>query len=113
MTEAAAGPAFSRRRSIGSGLTWIKQPHVTQFLETIAVVPAVTHEAMDALPPSRTREFVRGLLVEHGALPHRDRYLAIFGQWAREAEKRVVDPKSRDIVRRCIRWQHLRRMNQT
>ncbi|HQI28384.1 MAG TPA: hypothetical protein PLT20_09905 [Sedimentisphaerales bacterium] len=95
-----------------SGLTWIKQPHVTQFLETIAVVPAVTHEAMDALPPSRTREFVRGLLVEHGALPHRDRYLAIFGQWAREAEKRVVDPKSRDIVRRYIRWQHLRRMNQ-
>ena len=107
----AIATALKAMKRSNSGLTWIKQPHVTQFLETIAVVPAVTHEAMDALPPSRTREFVRGLLVEHGALPHRDRYLAIFGQWAREAEKRVVDPKSRDIVRRYIRWQHLRRMN--
>ncbi len=55
-----------------SGLTWLHQPHVTGFLETLAVEPTISHAALDALPHSRTREYVRGLLVEHRALPRRD-----------------------------------------
>jgi len=66
---ALAGALKSMERA-NSGLTWIRQKHVTQFLQTLAVTPTVTHQAMDALPYSRTREYVRGLLVEHGALPN-------------------------------------------
>jgi hypothetical protein len=51
------------------GVDWIKQPHVTEFLQKLAVTPSITHEALDELPRSRTRDYVRGLLVEHGALP--------------------------------------------
>jgi hypothetical protein len=37
---------------------------------------SVSHEAFDGLPPSRTVEYVRELLVTHGLLPSRNRDLA-------------------------------------
>ena len=95
-----------------SGLTGIRQKHVTQFLQTLATAPTVTHEAVDALPPSRTREFVRGLLIEHGALPQRNLYRTRYEEWSRDALNRLTDPVNRDVIRRYIRWQHQRRMNQ-
>ncbi|MEV4263553.1 hypothetical protein [Kribbella sp. NPDC049584] len=99
-------------KRVNSGLTWIRQKHVTQFLQTLAATPTVTHEAVDALPPSRTREFVRGLLIEHGALPQRDLYRTRYEEWSRDALDRLTDPVNRDVIRRYIRWQHQRRMNQ-
>ncbi|MFJ3395294.1 hypothetical protein [Leifsonia aquatica] len=72
----------------------------------------ITHEKLDALPASRTREFVRGPLVEHAVVPRRDSYLALFDGWATRALERVDDPRHRDVIKRYIRWQHLRRMNQ-
>ena len=104
--------ALKTMKRANSGLTWIRQKHVTAFLQDLAIMPTMTHEAIDALPQSRTKEFVRGLLVEHGALPRRDLYRARYQEWSKEALDRVNDPVNRDIIRRYIRWQHLRRMNQ-
>jgi len=57
----------SMKRS-NSGVTWIRQRHVTAFLKDLAVAPTITHEKLDELPGTdRTRNYVRGLLVEHGA----------------------------------------------
>lgn len=64
------------------------------------------------LPSSRTREFVRGLLIEHDALPQRDLYRTRYEEWSRDALDRLTDPVNRDVIRRYIRWQHQRRMNQ-
>jgi hypothetical protein len=50
--------------------------------------------------------------VEHGALPRRDLYRARFDEWSRDAIGRLADPANRDVIRRYIRWQHQRRMNQ-
>ncbi len=61
--------ALKAMKRSNSGLTWIRQKHVTEFLQNLAIAPLITHEAFDALPKSHTRDFVRGLLVEHGALP--------------------------------------------
>ncbi len=94
-----------------SGLTWLSQPHVTAFLEQLAIEATISHATLDALPDSRTREYVRGLLVEHGALPRRDDLAARFGVWADAALERVSDPENRDIVRRYVRWHHQRRLN--
>ncbi|MFI7064292.1 hypothetical protein ACIBL3_25105 [Kribbella sp. NPDC050124] len=99
-------------RRANSGLTWIRQKHVTEFLQTLAVAPTVTHEAIDSLPSSPTREYVRGLLVEHDALPRHDLYRVRYDEWARTALERLSDPVNRDVIRRYIRWQHQRRMNQ-
>lgn len=104
--------ALKSMKRANSGLTWIRQKHVTAFLQDLAVAPTITHEALDTLPKSQTRDFVGGLLVEHGTLPRRDLYRARYEEWARDALKRVTDPVNRDVIRRYIRWQHLRRMNQ-
>jgi hypothetical protein len=95
-----------------SGLTWIRQKHVTAFLQRFATTPTVTHHGIDALPASRTREYVRALLVAHRALEPHDAYRARFDDWAGQALDRVTDPAHREVIRRYIRWHHQRRMRQ-
>lgn len=94
-----------------SGMTWIRQKHVTAFLRYLAVAPQITHETFDELPDSRTREYVRGLLTEHGVLPQRDEFRMRYDSWAAQAIERVSDPQHREVIRRYIRWHHQRRMN--
>lgn len=106
-----AGALTSMTRA-RSGLTWIRQKHVAAFLESLAVAPQVTHDTLDALPGSPTREYVRGLLVEHGCIPRRDELLARYQAWAENALTGLSDPAHRDLLRRCIRWHHQRRMHQ-
>ncbi len=93
-----------------SGLTWINQAHVTVFLQQLAATGVSSHDEMDRLLPSRTREHVRGLLVEHGVLPYRDEYLPTFIRWAQTAVKRVSDGPDHDALTRYIRWHLIRRM---
>ena len=104
--------ALKSMKRPNSGMTWIRQKHVTAFLRQLAVVPEVTHDAVDDLPSSPTREYVRGLLVEHGVLARRDELRARYNHWAGQALERVADPSHRDLVRRYVRWHHQRRMNQ-
>jgi hypothetical protein len=93
-------------------VTWIRQRHVTAFLKDLAVAPSITHEKLDELPGAdRTRNYVRGLLVEHGALPRRDELTVRYAQWATSALARVSGDDHRDVVRRFIRWHLQRRMN--
>ena len=95
-----------------SGVTWIRQRHVTAFLKDLAVAPSITHEKLDELPGAdRTRDYVRGLLVEHGALPRRDELTVRYAQWATSALARVSGDNHRGVVRRFVRWHLQRRMN--
>ncbi len=95
-----------------SGLTWINQPHVTAFLTDLSTAAEISHESLDTVPASRTRDYVRGLLVEHGALPRRDELRARYTAWAAAAIERMPEAEDRDVIRRYIRWHHQRRMNQ-
>jgi len=40
-----------------SGLTWIRQPHVAEVLSGLGQQNALTHEALDQLPPGRTTNY--------------------------------------------------------
>lgn len=93
-----------------SGLTWIRQPHIDAFLRNLAKNPRITHDTLDALPAGRARNHLRGLLVEHGALPARDELLARFESWAKQARERIAAPEHVEIIDRYIRWKHLSRM---
>lgn len=95
-----------------SGLTWIRQSHVQTFLRQLVAEPTITHERLDSLTASRTREHVRALLVAHGILPRRDELLARYTRWSRQALARVTDSDHRDVAERFVRWHMLRRMNQ-
>ncbi len=108
----AIASALKSMKRANSGLTWIQQPHVTTFLQQLTATPVITHASIDELPPSPTREYVRGLLVEHNALPRRDELSARFSDWAVQALERITTQNHRDIIRRYIRWHHQRRMNQ-
>jgi hypothetical protein len=57
-----------------SGITWLRQnPKVPALLRSLGSGElALTHEALDELPASRTLDYLRGLLVEHALLPPRD-----------------------------------------
>ena len=103
--------ALKSMKRANSGLTWILQKHVTAFLCNLAVAREISHETFDELPDSRAREYVRGLLTEHGVLPQRDELRRRSESWARQALERVRDPQNRDVIRRYIRWHHQRRMN--
>lgn len=96
-----------------SGLTWLNQPHVTAFLTDLATTATISHKALDALPPSRTRDYVRALLVAHGGLPPRDENLARFTTWSQDAIQRLPAGEHREALRRFIRWHLARRMTTT
>ncbi|SHY39354.1 Fis family transcriptional regulator [Mycobacteroides abscessus subsp. bolletii] len=105
------GGALKSMSRANSGLTWIRQPHVTDFLKTLATEPKISHERLDSLPNSRTREYVRGLLVAHGALPARADLLYTYQGWADKALEKVNSDQHREIIRRYVRWHHQRRMH--
>ncbi len=108
---ATIATALKSMKRSNSGLTWIKQAHVSSFLSALATAPRVTHDSLDELPASRTRDYVRGLLVEHGALLRRDERAARFSAWSQQALSRLRNDAHRDVIQRYIRWQHQRRMN--
>lgn len=97
-----------------SGLVWIRQPHVQSVLRELARHPMLSHEVLDQLPPGRTTNYMRSLLVEHNALPSRDERLARFQTWASTAQKRITTEEHRKILARFVRWgleKRLRSMN--
>ncbi|WP_104081468.1 hypothetical protein [Cryobacterium sp. Y11] len=96
-----------------SGLTWIRQPHVDRLLRSIADGTIdLSHDAFDALPPVQTVEYIRALLIEHGALPARDRYLAEFTAWSTQKLTLLKDPAHKSVTERVIRWHQLRRLRE-
>lgn len=97
-----------------SGLTWIRQTHVQRALRELARHPTLTHDVLDQLPPGRTTNYVRSLLVEHGALTSRDEKLAQFQSWTVTARSRITTEEHRNLIARFIRWnleKRLRSMN--
>ncbi len=87
-----------------SGLTWIRRAHVQAVLRDLARHPTLTHKVVDELPPGRTTNYLRSLLVEHGALPSRDERLAQFQVWAAAALDRITTDEHRKVVTRFVRW---------
>lgn len=111
MTPVAA--ALKAMARPNSGLTWLNQPNVTAFLTDLATTATINHDALDALPPSRTRDYVRALLMAHGGLPARDENLARCTAWSRDAIQRLPAGEHREALRRFVRWHLARRMTST
>lgn len=61
-----------------SRIVWIRaNPKVREFLNALGDgTVELTHNSIDDPPQSRTVEYMRDLLVDHHALPQRDRLLA-------------------------------------
>jgi len=89
------------------GLSWLSDRLVVERIHSIAAgeVP-LSHDGMDTLGFSNGREHLRELLITHGILPDRNRYLAAFDRWATTRLAAIDDPADRRLVAAYLRWHH-------
>jgi hypothetical protein len=91
-------------------LDWLKKVGVRRTLQATAAHRAITHEALDTLPPGRTFAHVRSMLVAAGALPARDERLTALESWVSQVIAGQADPGHRQALRGYAVWHHLRRL---
>ena len=89
------------------GLSWLEDHNVTERIRAIATgeIP-LSHEGLDTLAMSNGREHLRELLITHGVLPVRDRYLAAYERWAKGLLATVDQPADRRLIATYLRWHH-------
>ena len=73
-------------------LDWLKKAGVRRTLQAVAARRAITHEALDTLPPGRTLVHLRSMLVAAGALPARDERLTALERWISQVIAGRTDP---------------------
>jgi hypothetical protein len=116
-----APPDLSLKRLIGvlataarpeSVYTWMRGANANGLLTGLGTRSiALTHESFDALPASRSVEYLREMLVHHGMLPDRDRQLAAFEGWlATRIHDLAETPHIQASIERFARWHHLKRL---
>jgi len=105
-------PFFDALVSMGrprQGLTWLNSAAVRQRLTDLATgaVP-LTHEGIDTFGGGPGREYLRELLMDHGALPVADKYLLAFERFEQHRLETIADPADRQTITVYLRWRHHR-----
>ena len=96
-----------------TAVTWLRQPGVREILSAIGRQDrAVTHEALDEMPPGKTLAHLRSILVATGILPERDERLLRLEHWISEAAGRRKDPAEQRILHSYATWHHMRKLRQ-
>jgi hypothetical protein len=92
-------------------MDWLNKPGVRDTLRTVALVrPTITHEALDAMPPSGTLAHIRSMLVVAGALPPRDERLAALEPWIKKTIAARETLEHQRVLHSYAVWHHLRRL---
>lgn len=92
---------------------WLNRPAVTTVLAELATGQRpLTHDALDALPPSKLIEHLRSVLVATATLPARDEQLARIELWIAETVDRHTEPEGKELLHRYASWHLLRRIRQ-
>ena len=91
-------------------LDWLKKAGVRRTLQAVAGHSAVTHEALDTLPPGRTLVHLRSMLVAAGALPARDERLVALERWIGQVIAGRTSPEHRRALHGYAVWHQLRRL---
>jgi hypothetical protein len=99
--------ALASMEAPSGGLSWLEDRQVVQRIHAIATgeVP-LTHEGIDGIAFSNGREHLRELLITHGILPARNRYLAGFERWADTRLAAIELPADRRLIAAYLRWHH-------
>jgi integrase len=82
------------------GLSWLSRTDTSERIRALATggIP-LSHDGLD-----------RELLITHGLLPERDRYLAAYERWAKGRVASVTEPADRRLIAAYLRWHHGPRM---
>jgi hypothetical protein len=98
---------IASRQRPRSGLKWMTKSTVESIRALATGRVPLTHEGIDCLPASNSREHLRELLVAHEVLPSRNRYLAAYQRWAEEVLAGIEDRNDRRLIAAFLRW-HIR-----
>jgi integrase len=96
-------------------ITWMRHPATTDLLSKIGTRELqLNHEAFDAMPPSRSLEHLREMLVHHRMMPDRgDPRMARFERWLEQRlETLEPTPAIHTPIEQFARWHHLRRLRE-
>ena len=92
-------------------LGWLAKERVGALLADLAAGgQELTHEALDALPPSPTLDHLRSVLVATGTLPPRDEHMARLERALDELLAGRDDHDEQQLLRRYAFWHLLRRL---
>jgi hypothetical protein len=89
--------------------TWLNRSAGPAILQALAGLP-LTHDTLDALPPSKPVKHLRSVLVAIGTLPARDEQLARLQSWITDTIATRTNPDEQHLLRRYAIWHVLRRL---
>lgn len=90
-------------------LNWLRSGAGAPILAAIAAgAMPLTHTALDDHPRRAAADYVRAMLVAHGALPARDEALARLERWIDDKVAGIDEPDHAKILRRFATWHTLR-----
>ena len=94
--------------------TWMRGQQAHELLTRLGTRDLeLTHDAFDALPPTRAVTHLREILTHHRILPERNGDIATLERWIEERLSSLADmPQIRDPLGRFARWHHLGRLRQ-
>lgn len=90
-------------------LNWLRSGAGAPILAAIAngTMPR-THTALDDHPRRAAADYVRAMLVAHGALPERNEPLARLERWINDKVAGIDDPELTKVLHRFATWHTLR-----
>lgn len=96
-----------------SAHNWLRSGVSAAILADIAsgALP-LTHEALDAHPRRRAANYLRHILVAHGALPARNDAIVRLEAWVADRLATVSSPHQRRLLRSYATWRVVRRARQ-
>lgn len=92
-------------------MDWLNKPGVRATLRAVATSGhAITHEALDTMPPGGTLEHLRSMLVTSGALSPRDERLTALERWIDRTISERESFEHQRVLHGYAVWHHLRRL---
>lgn len=92
-------------------IDWLNKPGVRATLRAVAASDqAITHDALDTMPPGGTLEHLRCMLVASGGLPPRDERLTALERWIDRVIAEREPLEHQRVLRGYAVWHHLRRL---
>ncbi len=92
-------------------LRWVRKTRNSVLTSAIRDTGGLlTHQTFDQLPPNKSREWLRNLLVDAAVLPHRNPYLRRTEEAITACIASVADRDDRAVLRSYATWHHLRKL---
>jgi hypothetical protein len=115
------GQIRSDLREIYQTLATMPRPHTAAAWLAKSIAPRIlreikdgdkplTHATLDEMPPGKTVEHLRSVLVAIGTLPRRDEQMARLERWITATIAERADPDERSVLHRYATWHVARRL---